>query len=384
MTRNVIRTVTIPLVLLTMSLAALNFSQAGASADAAPAPEQRSDFDVTIDLRDGSHLLGRLPRNTSYSLRTDYGTVQAPLSAMRELDFVDAERAELSLLNGDRMTGRFNDEVLRLTTAFGAVAIPRPIVARLKPVHPVALRTPVLDHASQGKVVVVHRGGNEPTSEGWSKVHAVGVSSRDGLGDVIVGPILDDMGFDAWEIDDASTATGSNGAYARNLTAVELTAAMTQGFKLSARLKVANVPDTRSGINASVLVEFFTGSVRWQMAFGADADGDPFVRLFDDGSFNGPTHILEGTGGGYHLYELVYDPRRSVAVLLVDGIEQASFDGRPFRDPRPVVKFGSGQNSDEGRGRYSLVQFEILPTFFWREIPASGTTREVKPRSVQR
>ena len=60
-----------------------------------------SGFDITVDLRDGSRLKGRVPGDTSFSLRTDYGTVKPPLHLIRALKFVNDERAELSLLKSN-------------------------------------------------------------------------------------------------------------------------------------------------------------------------------------------------------------------------------------------------------------------------------------------
>ncbi len=139
MTRNVIRIITIPVVLVTLSVAAWSLSEVTGSVDGASGGGRSPNFDVTVDLRDGSRLRGQVPGRFTLTLHTDYGTVDAPVTLVRALQFVDADRARVTLLNGDRLTGRYDSDTFGLRTAFGAVSIPRPTVARLQPVHPYAL-----------------------------------------------------------------------------------------------------------------------------------------------------------------------------------------------------------------------------------------------------
>lgn len=66
------------------------------------------------------------------------------------------------------------------------------------------------------------------------------------------------------------------------------------------------------------------------MALGAEADGDPVILLWDGGTGNGGSkatgisYTLDGGGGGYHLYALVFDPVTGSVGLFIDGIERLS------------------------------------------------------------
>jgi hypothetical protein len=167
------------------------------------------------------------------------------------------------------------------------------------------------------------------------------------------------MGFDAWQVDDNSTAPLSSGGYAYEVSASELDAALSNGFRLSTRLSVVDTPDVAGG---SVFVVFSTGSTRWQMVFGSDDDGDPIVALVEEQGALGPTFTLEGSAGGYHLYDLVFDPLSATASLFVDGVERLTgYDGRSLSETAPYVFWGSGQRNDIGEGRYNLVELSAVP-----------------------
>ena len=181
---------------------------------------------------------------------------------------------------------------------------------------------------------------------------------------VVVGPITGDMGFDAWQVDDNSTVRFANGGYVYELSATELETALSNGFRLTTRLRVVDIPDAVEG---SIFVTLSTGSTWWQMVFGSDDDGDPIVTLIDQANPRlGRSFTLEGSGGGYHLYDLVFDPVSGTASLFVDGIERLTgYNGRPFSERAPYVYWGAPQANDTGEGRYSLVELSLsIPTTF--------------------
>ena len=206
-------------------------------------------------------------------------------------------------------------------------------------------------------IIANHQGNANPTTEGWNEVMFVNAAMQNGLGSVSVSPVSADMGFDAWEIDDASSLLGANGGYSRNITPSEVADATAKGWRLSTRLKSATIPDDGSG--GSIIVGFHSGPTRWRMAFGSQADGDPTVQLL--GGSN-PVHVIDGAGAGYHLYELVFDPLSGSADLSVDGNEVlTNYIGGASSDSTSFVYFGSQNDNDTGRGRYSSVQFSVVP-----------------------
>ncbi len=112
------------------------------------------------------------------------------------------------------------------------------------------------------------------------------------------------------------------------------------------------------------------------MTFGSDADGDPTVLVatgFGGGTFTGPTFTLEASGGGYHLYTLVFYPVAGSADLFVDGTEQISnYLGHTVGAGSKEVDWGGSQSTTTGQGNYNLIQWNIVPEPSTALLLASG------------
>jgi hypothetical protein len=116
-----------------------------------------------------------------------------------------------------------------------------------------------------------------------------------------------------------------------------------------------DISDTPS---LSIFARYGDGIRAWDLEFGTGNDGKPIVQLGD-----GPAHTVQDLAGGYHLYELAYDPSAGTADLLVDGIEVLSgLTTTRLEDDPPTVAWGGGSSVDTGNGRYNLVAFELLGT----------------------
>jgi len=190
-------------------------------------------------------------------------------------------------------------------------------------------------------VLISHSGATDPTTEGWSfrnhgKAH---------------GPVLNDEGFDAWRMDD-----NGNGeiAYYFPLSDSEIAAALANGWRLSVRLKVADVPDA---VDAGVNSAFDAGTISFAMDFGSDSNGDPMVRL---GGYHATPVTLAGLGGGYHLYEMEFSPVDSQVALVVDGVPTLTHDAWDSAFGTKRIRFDAG-NHGRGEGRWNMVEFEIVP-----------------------
>lgn len=213
--------------------------------------------------------------------------------------------------------------------------------------------------ASSGSadIIAEHTGATNPELESWQSAHFVGHTLILGhcCANVLKEPIFDDDDEDAWVIDDTSNGSLSNDGYAMLLSDSDLAAATRYGFRISVRIKTPNVSDVPQG---SVEFIFSLDQDRWQMTYGSDDDGDPIVRLV------GPQDIyvtLAGAGPGYHTFELVFDPATETADLFIDGIKYVSgYTGGSLDDGSRYIFWGSGQDSDTGEGRYSVVAFEVL------------------------
>jgi len=191
-------------------------------------------------------------------------------------------------------------------------------------------------------VLASHSGANDPATEGWT---------LDGDGTVRppTSAILNDEGLDAWVIDD--DITNAEGDYRWFATPEEVSAAMSNGWRFSSRVKSGDVPDVP---DYGVYFDFGDGSRRFVVDIGSDADADPVVRLTADSMYT-----AQGLGGGYHLYQMEYDPQVSLATVSVDGVVLTdSYAG--FTASNPRLRFGSGWNGT-GEGRWNMVKFEIIP-----------------------
>lgn len=221
---------------------------------------------------------------------------------------------------------------------------------------PTAVAALLLPLSASAAVVFQHHGASDPTGEGWAQTGPLG-----GAGPIAEGPVVNDSGYDAWAVDDDSTSNGSYLYFTQTPTDTQISDAAALGWALRSRLRVVDVPDTAATIlDASVSLEYADGARRYTLVFGSDTDGDPIVTLIT-GQSTGTSHTLEGTGGGYHLYELVFDPVAGSADLFVDGVEQISdYGGHTHQAGVKRVSFGGASSPDTGHGRYNLVEFTVF------------------------
>jgi hypothetical protein len=213
--------------------------------------------------------------------------------------------------------------------------------------------------AAQASTLYVHDGATDPLSEGWSGSIGTG-------GGTSATAVYNDAGsgFDAWAVDDNSTASDTLRYYYEDLTAAQTEEGASAGWSLSLRLRIVNIPDGFTtvggfGVASTIAATYRDGVRDWYLGFGAQADGDPVIRLPNN---NTGTWAFEGGGSGYHLYELRYDPLAGSADFFIDGIERISnivantsvYSGRR-------VLWGATTSPDAGEGRFSSVRFEMAP-----------------------
>lgn len=191
-----------------------------------------------------------------------------------------------------------------------------------------------------------HLGTADPATEGWSAPSSVSIP---------VGPVTD-QGVGAWQVDDDSTASGSTAGYSVTPTASELSGAFDDGWILRTTLRVV---DANDAIDFSIYAEYNNGAARYLMAFGSNAAGEPMVQLIDGVSTQ--VHTVTGSDGGFHTYELVYEPLAGTARLLVDG-EPTALTAYAGATPGAVpvrLNWGGGQSSSTGHAYFHRVEWEI-------------------------
>lgn len=200
-------------------------------------------------------------------------------------------------------------------------------------------------------VVCEHTGANDPTTEGW----IYRVPTAQPSGSVTTGYIFNDQGFDAWYVNDLSTALYTTGTYQYALTQGQVDAAQS-GWELSTTIKTIGI--STGYYPYTMHVNYQDGNNRFLMYFGR-IDGDrQFVRLYT-GFEQGIDYIVDG--GSYHSYSLIYDPEEGSADLFIDGIERIS-DYTGFATTGPAaVSWGAGASNATGQGNFNLVQWSVVP-----------------------
>ena len=193
-----------------------------------------------------------------------------------------------------------------------------------------------------GGIVVSHAQNHDPATEGWT-VEGAGTG-------VTTGPVVD-QDFDAWAVDDNSTAAGSSRSYAYFPSPDVMCWARTSGFTLRAKVRVVDLPDA---VDGSVLVAFSDSAQVFELRLGQTGTGHPIVWV------SGTSVTLGNLDSGYHVYELIYDPATATVDLKVDGTEVLSNrPGLAQNVAPPRVRFGSAYDFGSGQGNYAFVEFDL-------------------------
>lgn len=169
---------------------------------------------------------------------------------------------------------------------------------------------------------------------------------------VPVSPVTETVGgetVDAWRVDDISTSTLAY--YTTTLLDREIEGANTNGWRLTARLRVTGENDALDG---SVGVQISTDSYAYSLSYGSDATGNARVRVNSEPII----HTVAG-GSVYHTYELAYDPVSGTASLSCDGAQLQAGIAKGGGAYKRVL-WGANQSSSTGCAHYALVQFSVL------------------------
>jgi len=191
-------------------------------------------------------------------------------------------------------------------------------------------------------LVAQHVGATDPANEGFDVSFS---------GDAQTGPVIGDLGHDAWSID----LDGGVAIYRHFLTVAEQTNAASAGWTMSLRLRVVEFPVTYP--QDGMIARFYTGTRLFSLVFGAESDGDPVVHA--DESSGTRSFALDDSGIGYHDYVLTFDPGAGTAALFVDGVEQADdLIGRPLGS---AARFDWGGGQTTAHANWNEASLAIVP-----------------------
>lgn len=137
----------------------------------APAPPQ---VQLVLDLTDGSHIIGT-PSLDKLKIATKYAALEVPLAGIRAIEFrgAGADRsAEVSLQNGDHVSGDLAATEIAVKALFGDITIPMAKILTLRVRHPGQAMPEGLvlhytfDEDEGGKVTDASGNGNDGTVRG--------------------------------------------------------------------------------------------------------------------------------------------------------------------------------------------------------------------------
>jgi hypothetical protein len=218
----------------------------------------------------------------------------------------------------------------------------------------------------EASFTIVHTGSTDPITEGFGLWANLGSSTLE--------PVRNDGGYEAWAIT-GLTPFQQYAYFSEPLNPSQQSDIENQGFVLTVVERVLQgiAPDYSPSNPAMIsVVAVSTGSQRFDIDLGIDSNGDTVVVLADNAYYSGNSVVtpgasftLMGSGGSYHAYQLVYDPKTQLADLFVDGIERTqNYAGFDWPTNPLYSLYISGANGSQVN--FSSVQFTSSP------IPLSG------------
>ncbi len=209
-------------------------------------------------------------------------------------------------------------------------------------------------------VIHSHSGLTNPTLEGFTLVNP---------GNVTVGPVVNDMGFDAWGMDHSSG--GTSFYQSGGLSVGDKALIASQGWTLSLRARVVN----DSSFIHNVFATLDTGTRRFDLTLSLNSSGDTTAHLIETvvsaQNTPGQTYSLTGSGSQYHLFQLQFDPISQTADLFIDGIERISnYDGHTDFVSNRGLFWGAANGS---QGNFNLVTLESGQTVSLAAVPEPST-----------
>ncbi len=161
-------------------------------------------------------------------------------------------------------------------------------------------------------------------------------------------------GFNAWRMLDNSTAASQFITWNKALAAQQHADAASSGWRMSARLRVADPVASNGGANSVVLLYGNNAAKRWILFFDLNASGDIVTTMA-----GGPTVTLTGVpASAQNLHELVYNPATATAEYFVNGVSKAAgYAGTT--GTYNGVQWGTGSTGGRGDGYWNSVTFSV-------------------------
>jgi hypothetical protein len=223
----------------------------------------------------------------------------------------------------------------------------------MKHKNSLAIAAFLLSLAVRAGIIAEHREDMNPARENWIRV-----SSQSGKSEA---QAVQDNNIRAWRLN-CGTKSGVHYKFGpsreQNTEAHDaLLGASECGWTLSINIRVADVGNAP---NMTRYVDFVDAGSRkrWGMDFGSDSQGNIMVALRGDGEKK-----LTLGESGYHVFKLVFDPKKGTSDLFVDDTAKPVIRG--YRGDAgvtggvPHLRWGSISNRGSGMADYNSVIFTI-------------------------
>ena len=207
---------------------------------------------------------------------------------------------------------------------------------------------------SRADLVASHVGDASPTTKGWTEFLGTGGSA--------IG--VNDGGTLAWSVSDSSSVGGSAAFYRQDVPAADDLEGATNGWLLSATLRLPQA-DTTS-LHYSPSFSYDSGTAYWAIGFHLDNDGDTRVRLFTTATGTVSSgHDFEVAGNNeYNTFQLLFSPDEGDVDFFINGTEVFSGFGGITFGPNVAdagITFGGISSLGTGTGNFAAVSFETDP-----------------------
>ena len=186
----------------------------------------------------------------------------------------------------------------------------------------------------------------DPATVGWTLIYPLGT----GVTLIDVSPD-GTTGLNAWQIDDAGTATGERAHYEMLFTPQQNADAAAQGWVYEADMRMLNA----SG--RDVLFEYANGTDRYSI-FYTISGNDVIADLWLSG---GTTYVCTNAmDGNYHSFKYVLAAGAIDADFYYDGTLLGTLpsSGNLTGAPAGGVSFGTGSSGATGGANFNFVSFE--------------------------
>lgn len=263
----------------------------GGTASAGPATPAPSAPRLTVELRDGSRVVGQSVDDVLKFDSTLLGRLKLPVASVRAIDCRTTNTATLTATNGDVLVGRLASPDLRVDTGFGRVELPVPSVRRIQ-------------FSSASGV------GSLPAG-------LVALWSGEGNGDDVVGghtAMLTDISFVDGKVGQAFSFNGTSSHIdIPNNPALDV--GKGEGFTVTVWVKPAKVNGIYSGIEWNDYLCVF------EIGQTPSDRGVLLASVFDSNRNN---HFLRSASGAivpneFQFVALTYDQASGIGTLYLNG-----------------------------------------------------------------